>query len=111
MEARHTQAEEVHCWRPRRSAFGELVQWDSAEHVWLGGRGQVRFLVGMIDDATSWSWAALSSAMPRRTTWVCCGSTWGRMAGWWMCIRIGIRCSRRRHGPERATLNSVKQTA
>lgn len=48
--------EEVHCWRPRRSAFGELVQWDTSEHDWLEGRGPVRYLVRMIDDATSWSW-------------------------------------------------------
>ena len=48
--------QEVHCWRPRRSAFGELVQWDTSEHDWLEGRGTVRYLVRMIDDATSWSW-------------------------------------------------------
>ena len=48
--------EEVHCWRPRRSAFGELVQWDTSDHDWLEGRGPVRYLVRMIDDATSWSW-------------------------------------------------------
>jgi hypothetical protein len=48
--------EEVHCWRPRRSAFGELVQWDSSEHDWLEGRGPARYLVRLIDDATSWSW-------------------------------------------------------
>jgi hypothetical protein len=47
---------EVHVWRPRRSAFGELVQWDTSEHDWLEGRGAVRYLVRMIDDATSWSW-------------------------------------------------------
>ena len=47
---------EVHCWRARRSAFGELVQWDTSEHDWLEGRGSVRYLVRMIDDATSWSW-------------------------------------------------------
>ena len=34
--------EEVHGWRPRRSAFGELVQWDTSEHDWLEGRGPVR---------------------------------------------------------------------
>ncbi len=44
--------------RPRRSAFGELVQWDTCEHDWLEGRGQVRYLVRMIDDATSWSWGS-----------------------------------------------------
>ncbi len=48
--------QEVHVWRPRRSGFGELVQWDSSEHDWLEGRGPVRYLVRMIDDATSWSW-------------------------------------------------------
>jgi biotin operon repressor len=32
--------EEVHCWRPRRSAFGELVQWDTSEHDWLEGRAK-----------------------------------------------------------------------
>ncbi len=48
--------QEIHCWRPRRSAFGELVQWDTSEHDWLEGRGPVRYLVRMIDDATSWSW-------------------------------------------------------
>jgi transposase len=48
--------QELHCWRPRRSAFGELVQWDTSEHDWLEGRGPVRYLVRLIDDATSWSW-------------------------------------------------------
>lgn len=48
--------EQIHCWRPRRSAFGELVQWDTSEHNWLEGRGPVRYLVRLIDDATSWSW-------------------------------------------------------
>jgi transposase len=47
---------EVHGWRPRRSAFGELVQWDTSDHDWLEGRGPVRYLVRLIDDATSWSW-------------------------------------------------------
>jgi len=45
---------DVHGWRPRRSGFGELVQWDTSEHDWLEGRGPVRYLVRMID-ATSWS--------------------------------------------------------
>src|SRR5579863_3642706 len=48
--------EQVHCWRPRRSAFGERVQWDTSEHDWLEGRGPMRYLVRLIDDATSWSW-------------------------------------------------------
>jgi hypothetical protein len=45
---------EVHRWRARRSAYGELVQWDTSNHDWLEGRGEpVRYLVRMIDDATS----------------------------------------------------------
>jgi transposase len=55
-QSRSRRLQEVHCWRPRRSAFGELVQWDTSEHDWLEGRGPVRYLVRMIDDATSWSW-------------------------------------------------------
>ena len=44
---------EVHTWRPRRSRFGELVQWDTSEHDWLEGRGERLYLIAMIDDATS----------------------------------------------------------
>jgi hypothetical protein len=29
---------QVHVWRPRRSRFGELAQWDNSEHDWLEGR-------------------------------------------------------------------------
>ena len=54
IQTRPSQA--VHAWRARRSGFGELVQWDTSEHDWLEGRGPVRYLVRMIDDATSWSW-------------------------------------------------------
>jgi transposase len=58
---------EVHGWRPRRSGFGELVQWDTSDHDWLEGRGPVRYLVRMIDDATSWSWGRFveSDATPQ----------------------------------------------
>lgn len=44
---------QVHLWRPRRSRFGELVQWDTSEHDWLEGRGEKLYLIAMIDDATS----------------------------------------------------------
>lgn len=48
---------DVHVWRPRRSSYGELVQWDTSEHNWLEGRGEaVKYLVRLIDDATSRSW-------------------------------------------------------
>ena len=43
----------IHTWRPRRSRFGELVQWDTSEHDWLEGRGEELYLIAMIDDATS----------------------------------------------------------
>ena len=42
---------EVHLWRPRRSRFGELVQWDTSEHDWLEGRGEKLYLIARIDDA------------------------------------------------------------
>ena len=48
-----TKVKEVHIWRPRRSRFGELVQWDTSEHDWLEGRGEKLYLIAMIDDATS----------------------------------------------------------
>src|SRR5712692_8193949 len=56
-KSRPRKTKEVHCWRPRRSGYGELVQWDTSDHDWLEGRGEaVRYLVRMIDDATSRSW-------------------------------------------------------
>jgi biotin operon repressor len=45
--------EKIHEWRPRRSRFGELVQWDTSPHNWLEGRGEEMLLINMIDDATS----------------------------------------------------------
>src|SRR5215472_704523 len=50
---RKQRIEAVHVWRPRRSCFGELVQWDTSDHDWLEGRGERIYLIGMIDDATS----------------------------------------------------------
>lgn len=44
-KSRTRKLDQVHCWRPRRSAFGELVQWDTSEHDWLEGRGPLRYLV------------------------------------------------------------------
>ena len=56
-QTRPQKSGEIHCWRPRRSAYGDLVQWDTSDHDWLEGRGEpVRYLVRMIDDATSRSW-------------------------------------------------------
>lgn len=55
--SRPRRVKELHQWRPRRSCYGELVQWDTSDHDWLEGRGErVRYLVRLIDDATSRSW-------------------------------------------------------
>jgi hypothetical protein len=51
--ARKQRVEKIHEWRPRRSRFGELVQWDTSDHDWLEGRGEEILLINMIDDATS----------------------------------------------------------
>ena len=51
--AKKAEVKQVHVWRPRRSRFGELVQWDTSEHDWLEGRGERLYLIAMIDDATS----------------------------------------------------------
>jgi len=50
---KRAKVKQVHTWRPRRSRFGELVQWDTSEHDWLEGRGERLYLIAMIDDATS----------------------------------------------------------
>src|SRR5260370_13956303 len=51
--AHKQRVEKIHEWRPRRSRFGELVQWDTSTHDWLEGRGEEMLLINMIDDATS----------------------------------------------------------
>ena len=51
--ARKLRVEKIHEWRPRRSRFGELAQWDTSDHDWLEGRGDEMLLINMIDDATS----------------------------------------------------------
>jgi biotin operon repressor len=50
--ARKQRVEKIHAWRPRRSRFGELVQWDTSDHDWLEARGAQILLINMIDDAT-----------------------------------------------------------
>jgi transposase len=54
---KEAKVKQIHVWRPRRSRFGELVQWDTSEHDWLEGRGERLYLIAMIDDATSRLWA------------------------------------------------------
>jgi transposase len=52
-EGKKAKVGDIHIWRPRRSRWGELVQWDTSEHDWLEGRGDKLYLIAMIDDATS----------------------------------------------------------
>jgi len=71
---RSRKPEQVHCWRPRRSAFGELVQWDTSEHDWLEGRSHEQlYLISMIDDASSRLYARFvrsdSTEENMRTLW------------------------------------------
>src|SRR5436853_2016873 len=51
--SRRQKVEKVHLWRERRTARGELIQWDTSDHDWLEGRGEKLYLIHMIDDATS----------------------------------------------------------
>src|ERR1700723_1736002 len=55
-QARRRRALQVHVWRPRRSAFGELVMLDSSPCRWLEERGPACHLIALIDDATSRVW-------------------------------------------------------
>jgi len=42
-----------HAWRERRGRSGELVQWDTSIHPWLGTDGEQAVLILAVDDATS----------------------------------------------------------
>ena len=65
--------EAAHVWRPRRNCRGEWVQGDTSEHDWREGRGPKRYLVAMIDDATSQAYARFvehdSTAENLRVLW------------------------------------------
>jgi transposase len=104
-QSRGRRIEQVHCWRPRRSGFGELVQWDTSEHDWLEGRGPVRYLVRMIDDATSWSWGRF---VERDATAQNMGVLWEylkRTGAWWTSTPIATRCSQLHRVPAKAKQN------
>jgi hypothetical protein len=58
-QARRRRVKQVHVWRPRRSAFGELVMMDSSPYRWLEERGPACHLVALLDDATSRVWGRL----------------------------------------------------
>jgi transposase len=58
-QPRRQRVKSVHVWRPRRSAFGELVMMDSSPYRWLEERGPACHLIALIDDATSRAWGRL----------------------------------------------------
>src|SRR5260370_3769101 len=58
-QPRCRRVEAVHVWRPRRSAFGELVMMDSLPYRWLEDRGPACHLVALIGDASSRVWGRL----------------------------------------------------
>lgn len=58
-QTRRRRVKQVHVWRPRRSAFGELVMMDSSPFHWLEERGPACHLIALIDDATSRVWGRL----------------------------------------------------
>ena len=104
------QSDKTHCWRPRRSGFGELVQWDTSEYDWLEGRGPVRYLMRLIDDATSWSWGRF---MERDATPFNMAVLWEYLEGtgaWWTFTPIETRCSQCRRVRKRARNNNVRRT-
>lgn len=59
-------ARPVHVRRPRRAAFGELLQLDGSFHDWFEGRGPRPCLMSLIDDATG---TTLGRFAPEETTW------------------------------------------
>jgi hypothetical protein len=44
-QLRKEKIQRAHFWRPRRSRFAELVQWDTSEHNWLEDRGEKLYLI------------------------------------------------------------------
>jgi hypothetical protein len=58
-QTRRRRVPPVHVWRPRRSAFGELVMMDSSPYRWLEERGPAGHLIALLDDATSRVWGRL----------------------------------------------------
>jgi hypothetical protein len=58
-QTRRRRLQQVHVWRPRRSAFGELLMLDSSPFRWLEERGPACHLIALIDDASSRVWGRL----------------------------------------------------
>ena len=69
--SRLRRARPVHVRRPRRAAFGELVQLDGSFHDWFEGRGPRPCLMALVDDATG---TMLARFGPEETTWAAAGA-------------------------------------
>ena len=63
---RQRRARPVHVRRPRRLAFGELLQLDGSFHDWFEGRGPRPCLMSLVDDATG---TMLARFGEQETTW------------------------------------------
>lgn len=63
---RHRRHQKYRSRRPRKEAFGMMLQIDGSLHDWLEGRGPWLTLVGARDDATNHGWAQF---VPAETTW------------------------------------------
>jgi hypothetical protein len=103
---------EGHTWRPRRSHYGELVQWDTSDHDWLEGRGEpVHHLVRMIDDATSRSWGRFVQPDGTRENM---GVLWEYVKRFGRAVDYytdATPCLRWRRGPAKARSSSAQRTA
>ena len=76
---------QAHSSGPRRSGFGEFVQWDTSTHAWLEGQGEaVRYRVRMIGNATSRSACRFVLHDGTCENMGCCRSIWSAKGGSWM---------------------------
>jgi hypothetical protein len=64
--SRVRRARPAHVRRPRRAAFGELLQLDGSFHDWFEGRGPRPCLMSLVDDATGTMSARFAG---EETTW------------------------------------------
>jgi len=95
-QARKQHIKKVHEWRPRRSRFGELVQWDTSTHDWLEGRGDEIRLINMIDDATSRWFARFVKNDSTAENMNHLGATSKSMGGRWVTTPTRRHCFKRR---------------
>ncbi len=56
LHSRRRYLKQVHVWRQRRRAFGELVMMDGSRFRWLEDRGPACHLIALMDDTSSRVW-------------------------------------------------------